>query len=427
MNDFFLIFTPLVEVLLIMQCLEITSRKKIRPDKYVVGLILLDVVLSGGINLCLIPRAFYFLLPLIMFVFCYRISGFVMTITVTRYILTFAIVASIEAGAAFIISKLTNQSGGAAGNFAACTLAFLIGIILNRVIHLIEKERLLAGNRLIILLAFACGLIPWIVVVRFIFGGHNIETTDMLIFILAAIMLICLYRLLWANNEIARKNYELEVQRIYGGAYEELLQEVRRKQHDYKNQLGAIHSMHLVANSLEELASMQKEYMEELQSDSKYDSILSKCDNAILAGYLYYRCISCQNEGVEVDYDILVEQAKCGMAVHEIIEILGILIDNACENFTGEQQGEKRIHLSFQEEEENIMFSVANPAKHKNFSEIGDMFEQGYSSKGENRGIGLARVRELVNQRGAELKVANVSHGGINWLEFTIELEKKKD
>lgn len=387
---------------------------------------MLDVVISWGITLQLIPRAFYFLLPVIMFVFCYRISGFVLKITLMRYILTFAIVASIEVGAAFIISKIINLSGVVVKNFAACTLAFLIGVILNRVIDLIEKKQLLTGNRLIILLAFACGLIPWIVTVRFIFFGDNIDVTDLLIFILAAIMLICLYRLLWANNEIARKNYELEVQRIYGGAYEELLQEVRRKQHDYKNQLGAIHSMHLVANSLEELASMQKDYVDGLQADSKYDSILTKCDNAVLAGYLYYRCISCQNEGVEVDYDILVGQAKCSMAVHEIIEILGILIDNACENFTGEQRGEKRIYLSFQEEEENIMFSVANPAKHKNFAEIGDMFKQGYSSKGKNRGIGLARVRELVNQRGAELKVANVSHGGINWLEFTIELEKKK-
>lgn len=425
MDDLLIIITPLVEMFLIIQCMEITFRKKIQPDKYVVGVILLNLVISGGINIGLIPTVFYFLLPVIMFVFCYRISGFVMKITLPRYLLTFAIVASIEAGAAFIISKSTNQSGGTVGNFAACTLAFLIGIILNRVIDLIEKRRLLTGNRLIILLAFACGLIPWIVTVRFVLLGHNIETTDVLIFILAAIMLICLYRLLWANNEIARKNYELEVQRIYGGAYEELLQEVRRKQHDYKNQLGAIHSMHLVANSLEELASMQKEYMEELQSDSKYDSILTKCDNAILAGYLYYRCISCQSAGVEVDYDIQVGQAKCSFAPHEIIEILGILIDNACENFVTEQQSEKCIKLNFKEEEENIIFSVANPAKHKNFSEIGNMFKSGYSSKGENRGIGLARARTLVNQRGAELKVANVSYHETNWLEFTVELEKK--
>ena len=60
------------------------------------------------------------------------------------------------------------------------------------------------------------------------------------------------------ENEINIKNHEIELQRIYGGMYEDLLGEIRRKQHDYKNQLGAIRSIHMVAESNIELKDIEQ-------------------------------------------------------------------------------------------------------------------------------------------------------------------------
>ena len=96
------------------------------------------------------------------------------------------------------------------------------------------------------------------------------------------------------------------------------MHEVRRKQHDYKNQLGAVLSMHMAAKSKDELIKMQREYMNSLQVNHKYDSILTCCNNTILAGYFYYRCRLCEESGVAVDYNI----AVCCFPLHEIIEIL---------------------------------------------------------------------------------------------------------
>lgn len=101
-------------------------------------------------------------------------------------------------------------------------------------------------------LLFVCVLIAYYLH----FSVGNIYVVCALIFL--AIAFSCLYRLEQARVEIEKKNYELKLQKVYGGAYEELLAEVRRRQHDYKNQLGAIYSMHLTAGSLEELVNMQK-------------------------------------------------------------------------------------------------------------------------------------------------------------------------
>lgn len=54
----------------------------------------------------------------------------------------------------------------------------------------------------------------------------------------------------------------------------------------------------------------------------KYISILTCCNNTILAGYFYYRCLLCEESGVAVDYNIAVDQADCCFPLHEIIEIL---------------------------------------------------------------------------------------------------------
>lgn len=170
---------------------------------------------------------------------------------------------------------------------------------------------------------------------------------------------------------------------------------------------------------------MQREYGNAIRPDYKYDSILTCCNNIILAGFIYYRCMSCENDGIEVEYNIHIEQAECCFGLHEIIEILGILIDNACENIKMENTLEKRIKLELQEVPDKITITVSNPAKYISFSNIDKMFVRGYSTKGENRGIGLARVLELINKYEADIRVFNSSFANEeNWIYFVIEIKK---
>lgn len=418
------VFTLLMEVLMILQFLQIIFQQNLRFDRYMAGLIMTDLVVYSAIQSQILPKICTVIVHILLFLYSYRMFKQSIKTTIVRLIIVYALVTCTEAVLFSICARLIKTNDINLGTAVTTMVGLLVATIIKKLVHLIGAKRILTSNKGVYIGIFFCGLIVIMVLIHYYFFSGTITVAVLFLLILVVLMLFCLYRLEQANNEIARKNYELEVQRVYGGAYEELLSEVRRRQHDYKNQLGAIHSMHLVANSLEELVDMQKEYMDGLQSDSKYDSILTRCNNAILAGYLYHRCISCEQVGVEVDYDIQIGQAKCCFAVHEIIEMLGILIDNACENFAEEQERDKCIKLEFKEEEEHIMFSVANPAKHMTFAEISNMFTRGYSSKGENRGIGLSRVQELVNQRGAELKVANVSYDEMNWLKFDINIEK---
>lgn len=419
----------LAEIGMILVCLQIAFKQNLKFDRYMLGVIATDVLLYMLINfriismICAIP--FYGLL--IWYSYCSFKQGIKRTLI--RVVVGFSIGGAIQCLTLFAVGYIFRACNPQSQIMGASICSFVIACVIKESLPLLKqrkkkKIRGIGGKGIYGLMM----LYAVILAVVIVFNYTQQRVPLLWIATLGTVMLLITYSLYYldlAQMDIDKKNYELEVQRIYGGAYEELLGEIRRRQHDYKNQLAAVYSMHLVAGSMDELIDMQKKYMDELQDDSRYDSILTSCENPILAGYLYSRFLSCEKDGISVDYDIHIEQAKCRFATHEIIEILGILITNACESFGDEQAGSRCIKVELRENHEKILFSVSNPAGHIKNSEIEKMFAPGYSSKGENRGIGLPRVAELVKIYKAELKVTNVSRNGENWIEFTVEAQKE--
>lgn len=424
MSEVVVFLILLTEILTVLECLQIAFKQELKFDRYMAGIILIDLVIYTGINMKFIPMICSVLFFLLVFVYCYFKFKQTIAKTLVRFIVGLSLMGCIEGIASIIMNLVVNANNSISILFLSSLFVWLFTHILKKKISLVGDKKIVKVDKGMfgIVIFYALSFVGLFVDYYFNQGLVNIYVVVILTFLVFGFVYI--YRLEQAQNEIEKKNYELQVQQIYGGAYEKLLTEVRRKQHDYKNQLGALYSMHLTAKSFEELVDMQKEYGNALQSDCKFDSILTCCDNSVLAGYIYYRCISCEKEGIAIDYDIHLEQAECCFALHEIIEILGILIDNACENFATVQTDDKRIGLEFQEDKEKIIFKVSNPANYASFSEIDKMFTYGYSSKGENRGIGLARVFELVKKYAAEIKVLNCLNNEENWINFTLEIAK---
>lgn len=410
------------EMLLILQCLQITFMQKLRIDKYVVGIIIVNLIVYTGINYKIIPAFTTCIFYVTVYIFCYYKFKLTMTKTAFKFIMAFSLDGCIEGIVAFITNVFRRTGSESFILFLSSFVAFIFAWIIWKCLPLLSNNRIISNKGMLGMVIFYGLLFVCVLIAYYLhFSVGNIYVVCALIFL--AIAFSCLYRLEQARVEIEKKNYELKLQKVYGGAYEELLAEVRRRQHDYKNQLGAIYSMHLTAGSLEELVNMQKKYADILKEDCKMDSILTGCGNSILAGYIYHKCSFCSNEGVAVDYSIHTGQVECCFAIHEMIEILGILIDNACESVLIQKRADKRIRLEMKEEEK-IIISVSNPTEYIPFSEIENMFVCGYSSKGENRGIGLSRVKELANKYEANIKVSNFWYDEENWINFTVEIVK---
>lgn len=424
MNNILLLVVLLLEVMTVLQCLQITFKKEVHFDRYTVGIIIIDVSVYMLINLKMIPSICAIPLYILIYIYCYIEYKQTIVKTIIGFVIGFVLVGCLEGVLGFLSIIFQNESNSDYVLLILNVIALIIAYLGKRIIIRMKSEKIIKYSRDIYWVAVLLGVTMALLLLDYYYIRKLVNIYMVCIMFFLLLLLLFLYRLEKARNEIEKKNYELELQRAYGGAYEELLATVRRRQHDFKNQLGAIYSMHLVASSLEELICMQNEYGDTIRYDSKFDLILTGCNNPILAGYLYHRCVACEQNGILVHYNIQLDQAECRFQLHEIIEILGILIDNACESFMTYQAEYKQIEIECLENEKEIIFCVSNPSNYVTYSDIEKMFEKGFSTKGKNRGIGLARVLELTKKSDAELKVSNTTHGDNNWIEFRIRIIK---
>lgn len=272
-------------------------------------------------------------------------------------------------------------------------------------------------------LIVVCSVVILFIIIDYYYRQEVEEIYYLMFLLLCTIVGFNAIKVQKIKHEFDKRELESAMQEIYSNAYRELIFEVRRKQHDFLNQLGAIYSMHLTATSLEDLIKKQSEYGNVMLEEYRYDEILMGCNNPILAGYLYYKCVSCEKEGVKIEYQVRVDDAKCRLSLHEVIEVLGILLTNAIENYDVKMK-DKSIDLIVIEDDKCLSIEVRNIVQQMTTQEIQKIFSRGYSSKGENRGIGLARVKQLTETSGAGLLVKNFIKEEHNWLSFKIIIPK---
>lgn len=252
------------------------------------------------------------------------------------------------------------------------------------------------------------------------------EELAILAYFICALMIIVLVKIVmdWKKDrdEIKQKSLELYMHELYGRTFESMIENIRIRQHDFKNQLAAIYGMHLTAESFEDLVEQQKKYCDFLIEESRYDSILTKCNDKILAGFLYTKFNEWEKKGVDFKFDILLEDSKCKLATYELIEVSGILIDNAAEAEIG-RSSHKEIEVILKDDDEKVSIISRNQSEYISFEEIKNFFKKEYSTKGDNRGIGLYDVKRVLEGKG-KIVVNNKSINGENYIEFCVEVDK---
>lgn len=223
------------------------------------------------------------------------------------------------------------------------------------------------------------------------------------------------------NNDVMRiQEKELMMYQLYIQPMEELVKEIRANQHDYDNHLNAILNMHLTVDTYEELVRCQSEYIHEVRTDNanRYLSLLRISDK-VLAGFLYSKIIS-SPENVETDVEVRNWKVISGISEHSLIEMVGVLVDNAYEA-TAKAGGKVRIYLD--SKDDRLLLDVFNEYPRLSLEEIGHFFELGYTTKQtENgkHGIGLAKMKKMTKRFGGELTVGQEEIDGINYVHFSL-------
>lgn len=297
------------------------------------------------------------------------------------------------------------------GNIFANVIVFSLFIVIKPLKYYIEIIK--CNNYLLILTAIT------IFVISSAFALHYY----MKIFNLPAYLIIasltisyCGYIIIsWANAlQKTIREVEINQQNFYNESLNSTLFNLRRFKHDWSNNLTVINSM-LAMNKINEL----KQYLSELinQSLEEGNTAIYNIKNAGLFGIISSKLNQARDMGVNVDFTVVGEvESIPGIKVSELCEVTGIFLDNAMEEASN---GAKEIKLSIYNDDSFLEISISNCCV--NAPDMAVICKEGYSSKGEGRGMGLAIAKKIIEKY---KNILHISEYEDNIFTQTITIEK---
>ena len=232
---------------------------------------------------------------------------------------------------------------------------------------------------------------------------------------------LCAACILWisAEKEKNHKIREVQMYETYNKAFEEAIITIRTHQHEFENHINAIKCLQYSIKNHEELLLAQEQYCEKILQENKLNKLLKLNLEPVLIGFLYSKITSAEEKRIQVKFEIQSIDIKEKIAIYEFVELIGILFDNAVEAL--EEKQSKKIILKLQlENEKAFLLEIANTSPVYSNSEIEKFCSYGYSTKGENRGIGLSRVREISRKYNAIYQIQNCMYEEESYLSFKL-------
>lgn len=409
----------LLEIFSIIFCLFYLYGKKLKLDIYVMGLVTVDMVMLSLIDLGYLHKSASLLVYFLIFIFCLlEFEGTVRQACVNNllYILVVSLLQLICVIPMAFINNL-QLSDGTLG--AIINGLVLISICIFRKSLYGLSKFVMKKNWMTWIGIISC--IFMMIIVLFRYKVENVLPIDIYVAGLLLIILVVLLMQKWQNSfEIAKdKEMELEVSKVYIQAYEELVMNMRKRQHDINNQLNAIYSQHFTCHTYDELVESQKEYCGYIEKDFEFYNLLT-IKIPVLGGFLYSKFKDISERGIKVESDIKICSNDISVPIYEIIAILGVLLDNAVEAAEQLPDGDKIIMVSAFETEKDLRIAIKNKWIYIDARQRDVLFEEGYSSKGENRGYGLSNVKEKALKYGFGVNQKNEKIEGENWVSFEL-------
>jgi two-component system, LytTR family, sensor histidine kinase AgrC len=266
---------------------------------------------------------------------------------------------------------------------------------------------------------FSLNLLMYIVTAKWIWNFKRPEFLDdialylviPIVFILANLFLLEYHM---KNNEIKKS---LEDYKKYSPVISNLLEDVRRRQHDFKNHLNTVYSLVLVSDE-RNLKETITQYMDSLNTSLENIEKVLQIDNTVVTAIIYNKINEANRYNIEFKYEIQ-GGSKFPLKDHELSEVLNNLLDNAFDAVLTSYNPLRKVFLNIGYLDENCIIEIGNSGERIEFNDISKVFDPGYTTKtGGNRGYGLYNVKKIVESCGGKIQLSFEN----NYTIFSIKL-----
>lgn len=206
-----------------------------------------------------------------------------------------------------------------------------------------------------------------------------------------------LIRVKMQRYQMKSEKQEYEHFKSYVAAVEQINSDMQKFRHDYLNVLLSMKGF-IQARDMDGLADYFDEGILKFEHktllSSKVLKTLERLKNPSLKGLLFNKFIYGHEQDIPITLEIAEPIHLPKIKSHiELIRIVGILLDNAIDNSTIHPS--HRIEIAMVNLNDSVLLVIRNQINPTKF-DIKKIFDEGYTTKGKGRGIGLSNIKSII-------------------------------
>lgn len=219
----------------------------------------------------------------------------------------------------------------------------------------------------------------------------------LIIAVLPVVAIVLIKRVVALINSEVETRTQLEALRHV----EELLNTIRSQRHNFSHELQVAYGL-LEVEAFQEAKNYIKSSMAEIAAASE----LVKTDNLGITALLQTKTGLAEARKIKLSIEVKTSLKELPLETREANIILGNLIDNAIEAVNELPPEQRYVEVILSQEMGNYVFEVKNCGTIEP-ELVGKIFEPGFSTKKEGRGMGLYSIERLVNKYNGKIDVAS--------------------
>ena len=276
-------------------------------------------------------------------------------------------------------------------------LAYLVRFLVGRL-----KKSYLSSNKIYIMLvsSFLAGTF---IILYFVMPSSIEDTktfkfiiTIYVSFILAVIILVVVISFT-VLREIRYKRQMQEIDNYYKYTVriEKINNDMRKFRHDYVNILLSM-SEFIRDDDMKGLKTYFDNNITPLKDNIQTKSFkingIEHLQIRELKGLLTSKIIQAQENNIQVSVEVPDEINEISLNMIDLSRMVGIILDNAIE--ASLEIDNPLIQIGFMKEENSVIIIIMNKCA-KDIPKVHELFQEGFSTKGNNRGLGLSTLKEI--------------------------------
>lgn len=249
---------------------------------------------------------------------------------------------------------------------------------------------------------------------NFDFNNQDFFPMEVKIVFIIILLQLLLFLLIKKILGLLHKDIETQIELDSYRQIEDLINTVRAQKHNFCHDLQVTYGL-MEVDEINEAKKYIKEAMEEISASNE----LLKSDNLSITALLQTKLGIAESKKIKMEFDLKSSMQQLPIPDRQLNIILGNLLDNAIEASEIQPIEKRKIAIEFSQEEEGYVFLI------KSCGEIslengGNLFNADYSTKGENRGIGLYSVKKSVQKYKGKIEVESINNNTIFRVWFPI-------